>query len=71
MGFSSPQTFGRQLPEVPLMSHLEELLVLNCFQMIFKMDHVVEFDSCSQSAEDKLSTLTRQTQNILQRTRTM
>lgn len=37
-----------QLPEVPLMSHLEELLVLNCFQMTFKMNHVVEFDSCSR-----------------------
>lgn len=56
MGFSSPQTLGRQLPEAPLMSHLEELPVLNCFQMTFKMDHVVERDSCSQSVEDKIST---------------
>lgn len=55
MGFSSPQTFGLQLPEAPLMSHLAELLALNCFQMTFKMDHVVGFDSCSQSAEDKLA----------------
>lgn len=38
------------------MSHLEELVVLNCFQMTFQMDHVVEFDSYSQSTKDKLST---------------
>ena len=65
MGFSSPQTFGCQLPEVPLMSRLEELPVLNGFQMIFKMDRVVECHFCS------LSTSKFRARNIVQRAPTM
>lgn len=65
--FSSPQTFGHQLPRVSLVSHFEELLALNCFQMTFEMDDVEEFISYSQSTKNKLSTSKHSTWNLLQR----